>query len=60
MRCCGVGVRGAEWDAARYSAWQALHLSLTFSRLSVLKDRKAFISNSTEYLKYHLWEIERF
>jgi len=28
---CGVG--GVERNVARYSAWQALHLNLTFSRL---------------------------
>ena len=44
MRGCGVG--GVEQmvgrNTARSSAWQALHLSLTFSRLSVLKNGKAF------------------
>ena len=47
---CGVGERsehaeqmaGLERDAARSSAWQALHLTLTFSKLSVFKIEKFF------------------
>ena len=37
LRRCGSGVGGAERKAARSSAWQALHLSLTFSKLLVFK-----------------------
>jgi hypothetical protein len=33
---------GLERNAARSSAWQALHLTLTFSGLSVFKNNKTF------------------
>jgi len=31
LRCCGSGVAGRGANAARSSAWPALHLSLSFS-----------------------------
>ena len=40
MRSCGVG--GVERNAARYSAWQALHLSLTFSSGHIATHHAAF------------------
>jgi len=43
---CILQVQGAiDFAEAAYprKAWQALHLNLTFSKLSVLKDRKVFI-----------------
>ena len=58
LRSCGSGGGGgaeaecaelrsdsgvAERNAARSSAWQVLHLNLTFSRLSVFKNRKVYI-----------------
>ena len=44
LRSCGGRVGSAERNAARSSAWQALHLSLIFSRLAGFKNRKVFIS----------------
>ena len=43
LRSCGCVVGVAERNAARSSAWLALHLSLILSGLAVLKNRKAFI-----------------
>jgi hypothetical protein len=35
LRSCGCGVVGVERNALRYSAWLALHLSLTLSKVYV-------------------------
>ena len=48
LRRCGCGVGGVERNAARSSAWPALHLSLTLSRLSSGK-----ISEKLLYLFMH-------
>ena len=56
-----------ERNAARSSAWLALHLSLTFSRLSVLKMERLLypfmhsnFGQASYLIKYGVCDLKRF
>jgi hypothetical protein len=46
LRSCGCGVGGVERNAARSSAWQALHLSLSFSSGRIATHHAAFSASA--------------